>query len=414
MAAETQSVYTDAREDDTISLVALFESVHTEEVCPFGDVTLVLDDGFHPTTHIRVSSCILAMASPVFKALFSDKYSEGQNRSHDLPGEIGVKEDSPNVMIQLCKLLHLQDYERPRFTLGDLEVGILELAILIDKYDCIESLRLASDAILSEISDRPWGVPELSVAASYLLDQPKHFRRFTRALVMQQSVHIGDLDKRCCSIVPAEVISKFIIWSMIDMILIESASLHAQQSLACQQWSHQLTNLIDKFVTASEQANSPELIQDFLNRLSNLALWPLEKKCHTTPLHLALHLEMVDIPTIIAAEKPDQREHARNVGWGRSRSVSRYSTYSTYYENRVQPAKSTDRDIKIAIDRVKELCVGACLDCVRGSKRSPGECRVAHTDPWRAHYQYQRGWNDDFGDDEPEEPVRPSEWEAIW
>lgn len=112
--ADTESaIAADPAADDQetfMELCTLFEP-NEDCICEFGDVILVVDDGFHPVEKLRVSSCILAMSSRVFKALFSKRYAEGLNgkdRSSKEPYEVQLQ-DAPGPMKQLCQLLHHQD-----------------------------------------------------------------------------------------------------------------------------------------------------------------------------------------------------------------------------------------------------------------------------------------------------------------
>lgn len=62
---------------------------YTERLCDSYDVRLIVEDEKHPVIHIEVSSAALSMASSVFKALFSEKFAEGQQ------SEVHLKKDSP-------------------------------------------------------------------------------------------------------------------------------------------------------------------------------------------------------------------------------------------------------------------------------------------------------------------------------
>lgn len=62
---------------------------------------------------------------------------------------------------------------------------MLDFALLVDKLDCVEALKLATEGMLSRMPETPFH--DLIVSA-YILDHPSHFRRFTRALVRHSPI----------------------------------------------------------------------------------------------------------------------------------------------------------------------------------------------------------------------------------
>src|SRR5450432_969777 len=117
------------------------------EIDRHGDVTLQLtkkidgdpEDGIHS---LLVSSKVLTLASPVFAAMLSPRFREGQRSASGTLDPVALPEDDADVMTLLCRILHF-DYSalpaRP-----DLEV-FKNLAILCDKFDCITPLRFVSE-----------------------------------------------------------------------------------------------------------------------------------------------------------------------------------------------------------------------------------------------------------------------------
>ena len=130
------SIWDSGHNNDIPSLVNLFET-SPETVCDFGDIILNVDDGYHPAVKIQVSSCILATASKVFKALFSNRFAEGHalRAEHQSPSEILIK-DTPKDLLLLCKLLHWQGDSRPSS-----HRQLRGFALTVDKYDCVEAMR---------------------------------------------------------------------------------------------------------------------------------------------------------------------------------------------------------------------------------------------------------------------------------
>jgi hypothetical protein len=165
------------------SVVELFEP-STQGVCEFGDITLVIEDGFHPQLRLKVSSCMLANTSKVFRTLFRGSFAEAEAiRS-------GTREvllsDNPAPMLALCQMLHLKPV-----TPGVFADGMLDFALLVDKFDCVEALRPAIDSLLGglDFEKRVFNrrEPEHAydvIASVFILGQHKHFRSFTKTLVL--------------------------------------------------------------------------------------------------------------------------------------------------------------------------------------------------------------------------------------
>ena len=118
------------------------------DVDPHGDVFLLL--GPSKSLSIRVSSKALSLASPVFAALFSPRFLEGQSLSS--PTEVRnvpLPEDDPDAMTQICYAIHFY-----RTVPRTLPMPLLEsVASLCDKYDLAIAL-----AAWSELWLRDWAL----------------------------------------------------------------------------------------------------------------------------------------------------------------------------------------------------------------------------------------------------------------
>ena len=165
--------------DDVLpSLVELFESA-SKSMCEFGDIMLVIEDGRHPQLKLQVNSCILASTSKVFRTLLRGCFAEGEAiRS-------GTREiymnDKPAPMLALCQLLHLKPVE-PAVD----EADLIDFAMLVDKFDCVQGFKHATDGMLGHFDPDVYceSVRHDLVASAYILDQPAHFRRFTKSVVL--------------------------------------------------------------------------------------------------------------------------------------------------------------------------------------------------------------------------------------
>jgi len=91
-------------------------------------VTLVANDDYHPQIKIKVSSCVLAHSSSVFKVLFSSRFAEGQTL-RSVVQEISLV-DHPGSLLLLCQMLHPQDYDCETLLLRS---ALLDFAQMVDK-----------------------------------------------------------------------------------------------------------------------------------------------------------------------------------------------------------------------------------------------------------------------------------------
>lgn len=389
----------DVRNDGPI-FASLF-APNEDCICPFGDVTLAVDDGFLPPIRLRVSSCILAMASKVFRALFSKKYKEGQPDPESSTKEIPI-EDSPKAMKVLCQVLHHQSLD------GPLPANeMLDFAVLVDKYDCVEAVRLSSFSLLSECeSETPQHRKLYLITSAYLLDQPLLFRTYTKDLVLRAPfLKPTCFDNRNIDLLPRALM----------------ASLHSQQTLARHGLTTRVTGLIQSFSQAAYEAQRSVLVPEFMADLARTGLWPLKHEAYTL-MGLLERFESVDIPAIIATIERQQtaassrpgcysgspsgwapRSPSPNVGaWARASMDSL----------RIRTVAPSQRTIATAVREVKKLCVGVCLDCIKGKVK----CRVLHSEPWKedlsswghGHFDDQDSWVED------DEPLRPMWWEETW
>lgn len=69
-------------------------------LCPDGDLTLIMDED--PTHRFLVSRTVLTSASPVFRAIFSDIFSEATKN------EIRIQDDDTVALLVLLQTAHLR------------------------------------------------------------------------------------------------------------------------------------------------------------------------------------------------------------------------------------------------------------------------------------------------------------------
>lgn len=115
------------------ALISLCADIHhmaiTNVIDPEGDVVLICGE-----TEFQVSSKVLTLASPVFRALFGPSFAEGQPGSSKV-SRIRLYDDDAESMRVMCAVLHHKCAGANGIGLERLE----RLAIVTDKYDVCTS-----------------------------------------------------------------------------------------------------------------------------------------------------------------------------------------------------------------------------------------------------------------------------------
>lgn len=117
-------------------------SVNQHIIDPEGDVFLhLLSDSLDLTMVLRVSSKVLCLASPVFKAMLGpdSKFQEAEALRHstETPTMTPLRGDDPNSLLMLLQAAHLPGHLLPRRLHID---ELYKLAIVCDKYDMAKVL----------------------------------------------------------------------------------------------------------------------------------------------------------------------------------------------------------------------------------------------------------------------------------
>ena len=132
-----------------------------------------------------VSSKILALASPVFKAMFKPNFLEGSTiRSEYHPLKLTLPDDDPDALAVLFHTLHFSS-KRTFLNLGaDLQ---LDVARLSEKYDCITSISGESGRWLRLLSKSDQGTSILWTLSTiaYLMGHTDEFSDITAKLVFK-------------------------------------------------------------------------------------------------------------------------------------------------------------------------------------------------------------------------------------
>ncbi|KAI9867585.1 MAG: hypothetical protein M1813_008384 [Trichoglossum hirsutum] len=134
-----------------------------------------------------VSSKILILASPVFKAMLKSNFLEGNTaRSTQHPLKLPLPDDDPDALTVLFQILHFSPKRKRLEPDVDLQ---LELAQLADKYDCVISIHAESEQwlhALNEVDHESSILWKLSTIA-FLMGHTEKFANFTAKLALTLS-----------------------------------------------------------------------------------------------------------------------------------------------------------------------------------------------------------------------------------
>ena len=136
---------------------------------------------------LLISSKILTLASPVFKAMFNSKFLEGSTiRSVQNPLELPLPDDDPDALSVLFHTLHFSS-KRKFLKLGaDLHLDVAQLS---DKYECTTSISGESGRWLRSLSesDHESSILWKSSTIAFLMGHMDEFSNFTAKLVLKST-----------------------------------------------------------------------------------------------------------------------------------------------------------------------------------------------------------------------------------
>lgn len=157
-----------------------------------GDVILVAG-----LTHLRVSSHVLRLASPAFRAMLEPgRFLEGQtHRDSYNPAKVQLEDDDPEALALLCNILHFKSVK------SIFDVGLLAaLADICDKYQCTFAVRhyIASWLPVLYHCLRP-NLEQIQLLwVAFAFDLPFHFEEISSVLSKQldaaavESIHMHE------------------------------------------------------------------------------------------------------------------------------------------------------------------------------------------------------------------------------
>jgi hypothetical protein len=153
----------------------------TTDIDAAGDVVVQIGE-----ERIRISSKVMSLASPVFKAMFTSGFKEGltPQATASNPSIISLPDDDPTAFICLSRAIHFQGFELPEHV----DIAFFEkLASLYDKYQCAAPIASYVQAPLEKLaaSASTRGISKILFVA-YLLDAPHLFSSASWKMVINQ------------------------------------------------------------------------------------------------------------------------------------------------------------------------------------------------------------------------------------
>jgi hypothetical protein len=177
-----------------------------------GDVTLQLTKNSggpeDEISSILVSSKVLSLASPVFAAMLSPRFREGQRSAQGTFDPIPLPDDDAAAMTVLCHIFHF-NYSALSAK-ADLEL-FKNLALMCDKYDCVMPLSFISEQwlLLWEKTAEKKDLETL-LFISYMFDRAERFSTISTRIVKEFSGNLSKLETlRGYDAVPTELLSMF-------------------------------------------------------------------------------------------------------------------------------------------------------------------------------------------------------------
>ena len=180
----------------------------TETIYNNGDVVIIFGDSASPR-RVLVYSVIMSNASPVFAAMFSGRFAEGQALSPISPKEVSFGDDEPSALELLLQLVHQRSKDVPKHLEPK---NLVELASLADKYDCSCSIYFAAQTYLQKNEAKAISFVDCGnlAAAAYSLGQQEEFRRFTGKLAYLHTCDFADLIRHGDCMLPIQTLCKLL------------------------------------------------------------------------------------------------------------------------------------------------------------------------------------------------------------
>ncbi|KAM0127389.1 hypothetical protein ACHAO1_009562 [Botrytis cinerea] len=308
------------QEDETTNKIINF--------APDGDIILVVGP---EKKRFHVHSLFLKAASKPFLAMFRQEWQEGQSLLHQNgPEEIRLPDDNAAALEIILAIIHHKNNEISESITAS---QVLEIALLSDKYDFLDAMKLASNTFLRSDTKDESDLMRLVVAA-YLFRNARAFKDITKALVLDY--HGPYYDIAC------DEVESVIGWKLFCL-------LETQRSAARLGFSEIiLEGINDVYAMCNRKCGwTSKWAYAYLQLLGEKRLWPA--RLHGIPLSEAIESAQ-NMPDPVPSEDSGVCSDA-------------YSHKSPRYRD--------GRSRKL--EDLYEM-IGLCLTCVRGDMSATAEC----------------------------------------
>ena len=177
--------------------------VETQQFDPDGDLILLLhgsgEEGNTEQYYFRVSSKHLMHASPVFKAMFSARFQEGEELRTRGIARIELPDDDAEAMSIILSILH----NRTRDVAITLDWALLmEVATLVDKYELLRAVGIFADLWFDNMNLNIPGMENFTgdqertvyqvLFLTWVFKRPKEFAEITMIAAMDSKDRLED------------------------------------------------------------------------------------------------------------------------------------------------------------------------------------------------------------------------------
>jgi len=178
---------------------------------------------------------------------------------------------------------------------------------------------------------------------------------------------------------------------------------------------YHLSKFITKYHTAAFALNATAYSNELTQTMLDCDLWPLDLKEYYMD-YLFGELREYHVP-IMQADNLEPQPQSQPQPQPNDVHVNAFHFIDPHYVRRFARGASqepltevvkppTKFELVLIVERIERICVGLCLDCLKGNDR----CRVQHSDPFSN--DLWDGSND--GPGHRKGTKRPVEWESIW
>ncbi|KAE8356685.1 hypothetical protein BDV28DRAFT_145009 [Aspergillus coremiiformis] len=304
-----------------------------EAVDPDGDVIIECDDQY-----FRVSSKILATASPVFSALFKPHFREGASMVGGSiePVVITLHDDDPEALLAFFNLVHFRSDALP----ANPSTTCLEhFAVLVDKYMCRAATEAQGRRWLLARKIKGLAVPELCqlLLLAYIVDSPSRFAAISKQILFTYSDSFSELSLlRNHPLLPNHIVAEF------------------------EAKKHEIGRIVRKAITGPFERmttfNPAERCMAlYISKLRHFGLLP------GTDIFEAKTFQQVCYDIF---KLPNFHSQACKV---------------KYCVCKLREMVTQDKELKALFQKCETANLGLCMDCIKSKRSSFRNCRYAHS-----------------------------------